>query len=284
MALFYNQATLSYNGSVASSNITTGEITSVISADKNAIPDQYTVGETTVFTISIVNTGSSALTGITITDDLGSYAPSEGADEVVPLTYVPDSAELYVNGVLQTAPEVTGESPLTITGISVPAGGSALIMYAARTNEFAPPAADGSITNTAEITGTGFSDITVSESITPAAAADLAISKSLSPTEVEENGTVTYTFILQNYGNTEASEGVIFRDDFTPALSSLTASFNGTQWTEGTQYSYDESTGLFVSTAGSITVPAAQFTQDETTGVWTVQPGVSTLIITGDLV
>ena len=41
--------------------------------------------------------------------------------------------------------------------------------------------------------------------------------------------------------------------------------------------------GLFSSLSGQVTVPAAQFTQDQTTGEWSVQPGISTLTITGNI-
>lgn len=285
MATFYNQATLSYNGNVRSSNITTGEIIEVLSAAKNAVLDNYSADNDVVYVISIVNNGNMAYNGITITDNLGSYSPSETAPAVVPLTYVTDSVNLYVNGVKQTAPTVSGTSPLVIENISVPANGNAVVIYSARPNQFAPPVTDGSITNNAVISGNNFADIPVSETVNPRNAADLSISKSLTPTEVEENGAVTYTFVIQNYGNTasEASDDVIFRDVFSPVLNSLTATFNGTPWTEGTNYTYDSTTGEFVTTDGQITVPAATFAQDAQTGAWTVQPGVSTLVIRGNI-
>ena len=74
MATFYNQATLSYNGTVASSNITAGEILEVLSASKTAVPDNYSRGSDNVFVVSIVNTGSSCYNGLTVTDDLGEYS------------------------------------------------------------------------------------------------------------------------------------------------------------------------------------------------------------------
>ena len=37
MAVFYNQATISYNGNVTGSNIVTGEIIEVLSAEKNSL-------------------------------------------------------------------------------------------------------------------------------------------------------------------------------------------------------------------------------------------------------
>ncbi len=285
MATFYNQATLSYNGNVTNSNITAGEIIEVLSADKYAVTNTYSADSDIVYIISIVNTGSSPVSNITVTDDLGAYSAGKTDVKAVPLTYNEGTVGYYVNGVIQTAPTVTAVSPLTITGINVPADGNALIVYSARTNSFAPLGAGASITNTASISGSGFETITVSEKITADNAIDLAITKALSPSSVEANGEVTYTFVIQNFGGNTVTAGddVIFSDTFTPALGSLTAEFNGTQWSAGTNYSYSETTGVFSSLSGQITVPAAQFIQDAATGEWSVQPGISTLTIRGNI-
>lgn len=58
-------------------------------------------------------------------------------------------------------------------------------------------------------------------------------------------------------------------------------SLNGTALTETTQYVYDETTGLFRTVAGVITVPAATYTQDDTTGQWDITPGTAVLTVTG---
>ena len=284
MAAFYNQATLSYNGTVTSSDITTGEILEVLSAEKTAVTDSYTTGDEIVFAVSMVNSGTSALTGLTLSDDLGAYSFGEPPAQAVPLTYVPDSLKYFINGVLQPSPAAPRVSPLTVSGIEVPAGGNSMVMYAARVNEFAPLGEDSSITNTAEITGAGITGVSAQETIASADGAVLTISKSLSPVAVEENGSVTYTFTIQNSGNAEASasDDIIFTDTFDPILTNLTAEFNGTPWTAA-NYTYDQSTGTFTSLAGQITVPAATFSQDPQSGVWSVQPGISTLTITGNI-
>ena len=84
-------------------------------------------------------------------------------------------------------------------------------------------------------------------------------------------------------GNTaaDATAGVVVLDTFSPILSNLSVTFNGAGWAEGTQYTYDETSGTFSSVAGRITVPAATYTQDPASGAWVVSPGVSTLIISG---
>ena len=285
MATFYNQATLSYNGTVASSNITAGEILEVLSASKTAVPDTYSQGSDNAFIISIVNTGSSCYNGLTVTDDLGEYSFGEAGGTAVSLTYREGSLIYYVNGVQQPSPAVTSMSPLTVTGINVPAGGNATLVYAAETNIFAPMGAEAAITNTAIVSGAGSEAVAASATIAYGDGIDLAISKSLSPAAVEENGEVTYTFLIQNFGTVpaEAADNVIFSDTFTPALRGITAEFNGTAWISGADYAYDPDNGVFTSLDGVITVPAAQFIQDEITGEWSTQAGVSTLIIRGRL-
>ena len=119
MAVFYNQATLSYNDNVINSNIVTGEIVDVLTASKTATLDTYTIGDEITYIISIVNAGAAEFTELTIIDNLGEYA--FGAGSVVPLTYVDGSVRYFADGVLQAAPTVTDENPLTITGITVPA-------------------------------------------------------------------------------------------------------------------------------------------------------------------
>ena len=284
MAVFYNQATISYSGGVASSNIITGEITEVLSAQKNALLPTYSQGEDTVFVVSIVNSGTAPFTGLTITDDLGSYDFGDPAVSLVPLSYVENSVKYSVNGVLQASPAVTATSPLTIYGIRVPGGGSAVIIYAAAANQFAPLGEGASITNTVTIGGTERAlPITAQETIYPADTPVLSITKSLDPVTVPENGELTYTFVIQNTGSSPATilDNIVFRDVFDPVISISSVEFVGSAWTAPVNYTYNQATGEFVSAAGQITVPAAEFTQNADTGEWTIQPGTATLTIKG---
>lgn len=283
MATFFNQATLSYNGNVVNSNITTGELLEVLSATKTAVVDTYSRNSEVTYIINIVNSGSIAYNNLTVTDDLGAY--TFGATELVPLDYVDGSVRYFVNGALQPAPAVTTGAPLVITGINVPAGGVATVVYAAETNSFAPLGDTASIVNTAVVSGTGISDITVTETITPENTAELTISKSLNPTTVTENGQLTYTFVIQNTGSEAVvvTDNAIVTDTFNPALNITGVTFNGTAWTSPANYTYSEATGAFATNAGQITVPAATYTQN-TDGTWTIQPGVSVLTVTGTII
>ena len=282
MAQFTNQAQLSYNNSVTNSNIAVGEILEVLSATKTAVMNDYVRNDDITYVISILNSGTAPFTGLTLTDNLGAYTWNETS--LVPLTYVENSARYYVNGILQPAPTVEAtEAALVISGLNIPAGGNAIIVYEAEANQFAPLDVEGTITNTATISGIGLSStITATETVFTEAVPELTITKSVSPVPVSENGILTYTFIIQNSGNTAAdvSSNIVITDIFNPILSNLTVTLDGVTL-PATSYTYNETTGEFATVAGSITVPAATYTQSATEGFYIINPGVTTLTISG---
>ena len=280
MATFTNQATLSYAGNVTTSNVVTGELQQTVSVAKYAVSDTYTPAEVLTYVISLVNTGTSALTDLTVTDDLGVGTTGGPA----PLDYVEGSLSYYLGGARQATPVVTSVNPLTVTGITVPAGSNAFLVYQARVNEYASPATGGLVTNTATVTGAAIpAPIVAQETVTAASEAFLTISKTLNPTTVAEGDRLTYTFVIQNFGNTPvvATDDATVTDVFDPTLSGLTVTFNGAAWTEGVEYTYDEATGTFATVPSNILVPAATYTRNPTTGAWSVVPGVSTLVVVG---
>ena len=281
MATFTNFATLSYNGGTTTSNVVTGELLETLSATKIAVMDDYTAKDDVTYVVTLLNSGTAPLNGLTVTDDLGGYL-FEG-DTVYPLEYTNGSIHYYINGVLQADPAVTAGPPLVITGISVPAGGNVMLIYEATVTEFAPLAADDTITNTAVVTGGGLAaPVTASEIIETEDRADLTISKAVSPAVVTENGQLTYTFVIANHGNTPAvaTDDVVVSDVFDPILNPITVTFNGSVWAEGVNYTYDESTGTYATLPGQITVPPAAYTQNED-GTWIVNPGTVILTVTG---
>ena len=284
MAIFSNQATLTYNGTSTNSNIAYGEILDVLAATKTAVEGTYTPGQLVTYVVTLRNTGTAPLAGLTVTDDLGGYP--FGGTTVYPLTYEAGSAALFIDGVPQAAPAVTAGPPLVVTGLTIPAGGDLVLVYQARANEFADPTATGTITNTITVTGDGLSaPATATETVNGTAAPLLNITKSISPSQVVDNDRVTYTFLIQNTGNEAviATDNAAISDTFDPILTDLTVTFNGTAWTEGVQYNYNPATGLFTTVPGQITVPAATYTQDPTTGAYALTPGVVTLTVTGTI-
>ena len=284
MAIFSNQATLTYNGNTTNSNIAFGEILDVLAVTKTAIEGTYAPGDLVTYVVTLRNTGNTALTGLTITDDLGAY--DFNGTILYPLTYEDDSAALFVDGVPQAALTVTAGPPLVFTGITVPAGGDVVLIYQARANAFADPTAGGTIDNTVTVTGNCITTpATATETVTAATAAALTITKSITPNQVVDNDRVTYTFVIQNTGNEPvvATDNAAITDLFDPILTDLVVTFNGVVWTEGVDYNYNETTGLFTTVPGRILVPAATYTQDPVTGEYTLTPGVVTLIVIGTI-
>lgn len=281
MATFTNKATLSYNGRTTDSNTVTGTIRQTLSVTKNALLDEYSRDDNIVYVINLINSGNIAFTDLTVTDNLGGYEVN--GNTVYPLSYVDGSLQYYVNGMLQPDPAVTDTVPLTVNGISVPAGGNVTLIYIATVTEFAPLDTNGTINNTVSVTGDCIiNPITATETIRTVDAPELTITKALSPTNVIENGTLTYTFTIQNYGNTSANatDDVVVTDVFDPILRNLTVTFEGEQWTAPANYTYNTVTGLFETVAGQITVPAATFTQNPDGSV-NIIPGSVTLTVTG---
>ncbi|MBR4193983.1 MAG: DUF11 domain-containing protein [Oscillospiraceae bacterium] len=282
MASFTNQATLRYNGVSVSSNTVTGQMISPLSLTKTAGEDQYAPGDTLSYVISVVNDGSVTYEGLSLTDDLGGYEAGTGT--AWPLAYVPDSVRYFINGVPQPAPAVTPGGPLVISGLSVPAGGNAMLVYETEVTAAAPLLAGSQITNTATLSGTGLTaPLTAQATVSVETGAELSVVKSLSPATVAPNGQLTYSFTIQNSGNEAAGAdaNVTISDLFDPVLKNLSVSLDGQPLALTTDYSYSEANGQFDTVPGRITVPAATYAQTASDGDWIVTPGEAVLTVTG---
>ena len=287
MASFTNQATLTYNGGTVNSNIVTGELVQVLTASKTAAAESYRTGNLVTYVVQLRSTGAAALTGLTVTDTLGttSFPATGGTVQLTPLTYQPGTLRYFTNGVLQAAPAVTQlANGIRIDGISVPAGGVTTLAYTARVNAFADPSAEGTIENTVTVTGGSLTEaVTAVETLPAATEPDLRITKALEPVQVSDSGTLTYTFAIENYGSADAdAAGVTVTDRFDPILRGIAVTYNSDAWL-ASNYTYDTATGLFRTVPAAITVPAASAVQDPATGAWTVTPGSATLQITGTI-
>lgn len=279
MPLFTNQATLSFNNTVTNSNIVIGNLIEALNVTKNAIVDTYARGENIAYVVTVVNSGNVAYNDLTLVDDLGAY--QFGTLTLVPLTYAEGSLHYYLDGVLQPDPVITVDGGITVSGINVPAGSSALFVYEAEANGFAPLGEGDSITNTVTVNGEAVTEtVTASAVVTPLTEPILSISKAISPNTVSENGMITYTFVIQNVGNTATVEtdDLIVTDTFDPILRNITVTYNDAVLTSGTDYTYVN--GVFTTVNGVISVPAATYTQNED-GTWVIDPGVSVITVSG---
>ena len=282
MATFTNSATLRYGGVTVTSNTVTGTLPDSLVLTKTPVSEDYTANDTLTYVLSLVNPGDTDLTDLTVTDDLGGYP--FGTETLYPLAYEAGTLRQFTDGVLQTAPAVTPGPPLVITGITVPAGGEVLLVYETNVTAYAPLTQGQGITNTATVTGLP-APVAASAEILPEVTAELEIAKALTQDMAKATGNIVYTFTIENLGNAPAAaaEAVVLEDLFAPPLTGLTVTCGGTAWTQGTEYTYNGTSGLFATQPGAITVPAAVYTQDAETGVWTVTPGTTVVTVTGTI-
>lgn len=281
MAIFTNQATLTYTGGTVNSNVVTGEIREYVSVSKTAVAESYTPGGAVVYVVSIVNSGDMPVAGVTVTDDLGGY---EFEGEIVyPLSYVPDSLVYLVDGSVESAPDAEAGPPLVLSGIEVPAQGNVTVIYETLVTPYAPLGPDAEITNTVTVTGPCIpAALTASASVPMSTDPLLSIAKSLDPEVITGCSELTYTFTLQNVG-LEAGEdaAIVISDTFDPALSDIAVTLNGQPMSD-TDYSYDETTGEFTTRSGAVTVPGASFVQNGD-GTRTTGPGFTVVRVTGTM-
>lgn len=279
MTTFYNKASLLYNGTVTTSNTVSGTIADAIEITKTPLISSYALGNDVTYIVSIT-TGGKAISGITITDDLGRYEYGEGT--LVPLTYTDGSLKYYVGGALMTTPSITATSPLTISGIDIPANGNAMLIYSAKVNEQAPLSVGSTITNSVSASGASCSGAAASSAINALEQPILSVIKALEPAAVDASGSVTYTLTISNSGNTALTQdgNAIISDVFTPPLELTSVTLNGTALSSPTDYTYNAATGEFSTVGGQITVPAAEFSRD-TAGALSITPGTSVLKISG---
>ena len=265
------------------SNIAEISVESAVGFTKTSLGNTYTDNSILTYILTVTNSSGSAVTGSTITDNLGTYV--FGTTELTPLEYV-SPAVLLINGQdvsAQLTVDASIPGSLIFTIPSIPAGATANIIYKAQLNDYAPLAVDSTIINTSTFeSNSECADTSASATVSVANTANISIIKQMCPNPVVCGDTITYTIKIYNYGNT-AAENVVLTDDFNPAPANITVSRDGVLLL-GTDYTYVDGT-LTVPPASAtpITVPAATFTQDPTTGIITITPSVVEYTITGTI-
>ncbi len=279
MAIFTNQAQLTYNGRTILSNIAQGEINEPYSLTKSGLGDSYAVGDTKTYVLTFQNSSATPANGVVITDNLGEFGTP--GQTVRPLTYS-GPIVAYINGVESGEITPTDTQPnLVFTLPTIPAGGNAVIVYNTTVNNVAQLVAGSTITNTATATGAGIiNPLTDSDTITVTAEPLLGVQKTVSPTNVVD-GVVTYTITIENYGNTPSTDAVL-SDTFDPILTDIAVTLNGATLSPD-NYTYSEDTGVFTTNANAITVPAATYTTAPD-GTVTVDPGTAVITVRGNIV
>lgn len=277
MAIITNQATITYQSNgisqSATSNIATTTLEGPFTVTKTSLGSEYALNNDITYILTTTNNGPATLTNVQIVDDLGT-----GDLENAPLTYT-GPAQLYLNGVLSTNLTVTQDENIVIFTIpTLTPGTTAIIVYRATPNQFAPLETGSEITNTATWTANGITEPTTdTNTVTIQDRANVTITKAMSPDPVTSGGILTYTFNLTNTGNI-AAEDVVLTDTFDPAPTDITVSVNGVVL-DMTDYTYVNGT---LTIDSGLTVPAATYTTDPN-GVVVIEPGTAVIVVTGTI-
>ena len=282
-----NRANLRYTyGAVTetvASNLASTVLNDPLTVTKSSLETAYRGGEPITYVITVTNGSSTALSNVTIEDDLGTYAPQTGA-QATPLTYI-GPAQLYLDGVFsaELTPAIT-EGSVTFTIPAIAPGSNATILYKAEPNEYAPMLAGSKITNTASFTpAVGAEPIAASHTIPAEAYAAVTIEKEMSPNPVADGAALVNTFTVTNTGNTEAVD-LVLTDAFMTPLNDLAVTVDGVAVPE-TDFTFENNVLTLPAegAATALTVPAATYTQDPATGAVSFVPGVTTVVVTGTI-
>lgn len=281
-----NRATVNYNSgtatAVAYSNTTSTVLNGSLSITKSSLSSEYRVGQELTYIINVTNNGATASQDIRVTDDLGTF--TDGAIAVTPLNYV-GTAQLFINGVFVSDLEaLVGSDSVFFEIDSIPAGGTAQIIYRARVNEFACFAVGAEITNTAcaEYVCNCPCAETVCDSFTIPVEeyADLRVTKSVCPNPVTCGERLNYVIDILNFGNIDADE-VVITDIFDPALEDITVTLNGEILAESRFRYVGGVLTISRATGSEITIPASVCSRDTETDEISIIPGKATVTVSG---
>ncbi len=281
-----NRATVNYrygtNTAEAVSNTTSTTLNGALSIQKTSLTDNYRIGQSVTYVISIRNGSGNTAEDIIVTDDLGTYTQS--GNEYSPLTFI-GNAQLFINGVFSGTITPDIEEHSIVFDISeIPAYGNAQIIYSARVNGFANGGSNSVITNTASA---NFAcdcpcdgPVSDSNTITTEQFAELRLVKSSCPNPIICGETLTYVIDIYNYGNIPATE-VVLTDAFVPALSDLSVSVDGAIIPES-DFRYVGGVLTLPNQSGGtqLSVPAATFGQSPD---FEIIPGRLQIVLTGTI-
>ncbi len=207
---------------------------------KDAVPSQVQVGEQTTFTITIVNQGPSAASGVVVTDTLPagvSYVSDNGGGAFDPASGDWTIGDLAVGASASLSIVVTVDDVGTFTNVAE--------VTAANEDDIDSTPADGQ--------GDDWDDAVVSS--TPVI--DLELVKDADPAEVSVGDETTFTITVLNKGPYDAS-GVVVTDVLPDGVSYV---------------SHSGTASLTLSRTGAtspVTLAAPAEVYDPATGIWTI--------------
>lgn len=230
------------------SNTATLDVTGPAGIAKSFAPATIQQGGTSVLTFTLTNGNSIALTGAGFTDTL---------------TNMQIQANGAAGGTCTGAASnvlTAGQTALTFTGLTIPAGGGGCTVTVTVTSNAASPAI-GHANTTSGVTSVEAAIGTPAATAYLKVAATPTITKGFSPATVGEGSSSTITFTLANAGNI-ALTGASFSDTLTNMQIGATGTAGGScAGAAGNSFSVGQTSlafsGITIPAAGSCTVTVA---------------------------
>lgn len=269
---------------VATSNI--ADITSeeCVKVNKSSLMSSYFLKDNIVYNVSVINNSKIPISKIKIQENLGTYKLDDSPKYVTPLDFS-GSFQYYVNGIKDTLSNPKIYSDKIIFNVeSIPACSNISIFYTTVVNKNASLSLESHIKNTSTVTfGLSEKIIEASTDIPVKDNADIKIIKQIKSTSIIPDSALAYELLIYNYGNTKATN-VKIKDTSLPITSGIKISVNSEQLSP-IDYSYS-SGSLKIPSYGSdyqISVPAATFIQDKISGKFDIKPGITKILVEGNI-
>ncbi len=268
----------------AISNSTDNNSKNPITITKESTSSDYFLDDKIDYIICITNQTDFPTSKITIKENLGTYDFENNSKYLTPLTYI-NFFKYYVNGIsTPLAPPETYPNKIIFSIDSLAPMASSMIIYSAKVNSNTPLEPGSTIKNISSVTVEDFSDPikTFSES-TVKLKADVKIIKQLEPPATLTDKTITYTFLLSNYGNTEASD-VVLNDKLVPTISNMQVLVNS-KAINFSDYSYIDNSFRIPSYNSNynLNIPRATFNFDPKLKKMITNPGIIKIEVKGKI-
>lgn len=285
MGKFVNQTQLTFGNNIIKSNIVEGEILEALIGNKVTLTDQYLFDSVITYFINLTNNSERDISSINIEDNLATYTINN--NEYTPLDYIDGSSKLFINGKEeQNLDIVKNKHNVIFKNITLKKNQTITLVYQGKINSYAPLGENNIIINKAKINYPNMTDSLVLESqLCYSNKANIKLEKSIDKTVYKIGEKIKHVIKILNYGINDLSliNNLTIKETFSPIIKNIEVTYNGVKWTNGVNYSYNSTSGNFITLSNQIALFKAKITKNENTNQYNLIPSFATLIIEGNL-
>ncbi|MDD4124662.1 MAG: hypothetical protein PHW77_02875 [Eubacteriales bacterium] len=244
----------------------------IIKLSLTTLEDSYTADSGLTYIATIVNTSSSSMKDVRIVPNFGA------AEGPAPLVLC-GGAALYVNGEYSGSVSAFRDGKSVVFGIALlGAGDNVLVLFKTKISAYAPRELGSSIKNKITVFARKLNPPAVT--VVETRVDDYTDVVMFRAETRDDKQSVTTTYTLYNYGNTDAADAVL-TDTFSPAPN-ITHVNAGGETLLSSHYTYVSGTIKLPSAGYKLIIPAASFSRSPSGEVITI-PGSKVITVKGTL-